>query len=198
MLLQEKLKNTPILLGSKSPRRRDLLASMGLKFEVHVRQTDETFDPMQSPEFIVRHIAESKLARFDQELSQNMLVICADTIVVDPQGAVLGKPTDAAQATAMMQTLSGTRHRVFTGVSFGYHDVRISFVGQTTVWFNILDPAEISFYVENNQPFDKAGGYGIQEWIGRIGVEKIEGSYENVMGLPTAQLQQELKKIFLG
>lgn len=197
MLLQEKLADIPIVLGSKSPRRRELLRDMDLQFDVQVRETDESFEPGLSPETIVKNIAEAKLAQFANELEEDKLVICADTIVVNPQGRVLGKPTDPKQAIEMIQELAGHKHDVLTGVVIGYRDLRVSFVERTSVWLSKLNPAEISFYVEKYRPLDKAGAYGIQEWIGRIGVVRIEGAYENVIGLPTARLQQELKKIFL-
>lgn len=197
MLVQEKLAEIPIILGSKSPRRRELLRDMDLSFEVVVREIDESFDPEQSPETVVKRIAEAKLAQYVDELEQGKLVICADTIVVDPQGRILGKPTDLNQAIEMIQGIAGHKHNVLTGVAFGYGKFRVSFAEQTSVWFSKLDPVEIAYYVEKCRPLDKAGAYGIQEWIGRIGVVRIEGAYENVIGLPTARLQLELKKIFL-
>lgn len=196
MLLQERLRTIPVILGSKSPRRSALLQAMEVAFDVIVRETQETFESGDSPDAIVQAIAKEKLNQFNEECASGQLVICADTIVVAPTGKILGKPNDAANAATMIQSLSGKCHEVYTGVAFGYRDVRVSFAECTKVWLAELDAQEIAFYVERYRPIDKAGAYGIQEWIGKIGVEKIEGSYENVIGLPTARLQKELKEVF--
>lgn len=196
MLLQERLRTIPVILGSKSPRRSALLQAMEVAFDVIVRETQETFESGDSPDAIVQAIAKEKLNQFNEECASGQLVICADTIVVAPNGEILGKPSDAANAAAMIQSLSSKCHEVYTGVAFGYRDVRVSFAECTKVWLAELDAQEIAFYVERYRPIDKAGAYGIQEWIGKIGVEKIEGSYENVIGLPTARLQKELKEVF--
>ena len=197
MILQEKLKNIPIILGSKSPRRKDLLHEMDLDFEIIVKETDESFDPNLPAEAIVLHISRTKLKAFEKQKYFHNLLICADTIVVDQQGKVIGKPADEKQAKIVLKTLSAHQHQVFTAVAFSYGNHQVSFVEKTSVWFNPLSDQEIDYYVHHYQPMDKAGSYGIQEWIGRIGVAQIKGSYENVIGLPTARLQQELKKIFL-
>lgn len=196
MLLQERLRTIPIILGSKSPRRSALLQAMEIDFDVIVRETQETFESGDSPDSIVQAIAKEKLNQFNEECANGHLVICADTIVVAPNGEILGKPNDAANAAEMIQSLSRKCHKVYTGVAFGYRNIRVSFSECTKVWLALLDAEEIAFYVERYHPIDKAGAYGIQEWIGKIGVEKIEGSYENVIGLPTARLQKELKEVF--
>lgn len=198
MIVQQKLKSIPIILGSKSPRRKELLKSMDLDFTVEVRETDESFDKNLSAIEVVRHIAEAKLAAFNEAGYQDKLIICADTIVVDHLAEVIGKPKDSKEAELVIAGLSGKEHQVFTAVAISYLGQKRSFVEETKVWFNDLDTDEINYYVEQYQPMDKAGSYGIQEWIGRIGIERIEGSYENVIGLPTARLQKELKEMFAG
>lgn len=197
MILQEKLVNIPIILGSKSPRRKDLLREMDLTFEVIIKETDESFDSNLSAEQIVLHIAQTKLNAFDEQYYRQNLLICADTIVVDQQGKVIGKPLDNNEAKIVLKALSGQEHQVFTAVAFSYLHHKVSFVEKTRVWFNPLTDQEIDYYIERYQPMDKAGSYGIQEWIGRIGIATVNGSYENVIGLPTARLHQELKNIFL-
>lgn len=195
-MLQHKLKNIQIILGSKSPRRKDLLSAMDISFEVEVIETDESFDTSLDSVSIVKSIAENKLSAFDSERYFDQLVICADTVVVDDNGSVLGKPANLREAKSVISSLAGKSHTVYTAVAIAYQDVSLSFVEETTVWLNPLTEAEIDYYVERYKPLDKAGSYGIQEWIGRIGINKIVGSYENVIGLPTARLQQELKNIF--
>ena len=195
LMIQDKLKNISIILGSKSPRRKELLASMDIAFEVEVKETDESYDPTLSAVEIVKYIAETKLSAFDREHYFDKLLICADTIVVDEQGDVLGKPADLEEARAVIKRLAGKSHRVYTAVALAYQDQKVSFVEETTVWLNHLSDEEIDYYVERYKPLDKAGSYGIQEWIGRVGINKIIGSYENVIGLPTARLQQELKVV---
>lgn len=196
MLIQDKLKDIQIILGSKSPRRKELLTAMDIDFSVEVRETDESFDKDLNPVEIVKHIAEAKLSAFDDDTSHDHLIICADTIVVDQLGEVIGKPKNLEEAKLVIKGLSGMEHRVFTAVSIAFRGKKRSFVEETKVWFNELSKEEIEYYVNNYQPLDKAGSYGIQEWIGRIAIERIEGSYENVIGLPTARLQKELKLLF--
>lgn len=194
MLLKDRLKEVPIILGSKSPRRNELLKSMDIDFTVEVRETDESFDPQLSSIEIVKYIAETKLKAFD-DLGNEYLIICADTVVVDQEGLVIGKPKDLDEANAVILSLSGQAHQVFTAVAISYQGNTLSFVEETKVWFNELSQEEVSYYVSTYQPLDKAGSYGIQEWIGRIAIERIEGSYENVIGLPTARLHKDLKKL---
>ena len=196
LMIQDKLKEIAIILGSKSPRRKELFASMDIAFEVEVKETDESYDPTLSAVEIVKYIAETKLSAFDRHRYFDKLLICADTIVVDEQGDVLGKPADLEEAKAVIKRLAGKSHRVYTAVALAYQHQKVSFVEETTVWLNNLSNEEIDYYVERYKPLDKAGSYGIQEWIGRVGINKIIGSYENVIGLPTARLQQELKRVF--
>jgi len=197
MILQERLKSIDIILGSKSPRRNELLKSMDIEFVVEVRETDESFDNELDPISIVKYIAETKLSAFNESNLQEKLIICADTVVVDESGKVIGKPSDTEEAIKVIEGLSGKEHKVYTAVAFSYQGHQWSFVEETKVWFNKVTSEEVVYYVEKYKPLDKAGSYGIQEWIGRIAIERIEGSYENVIGLPTARLQKELKKLFV-
>jgi septum formation protein len=183
----------PIILASKSPRRQELLKSMNLEFEVLIKEVDESFPDNLLPAEIAVHIAEKKAAAFLDQ-SMDSIVITADTIVAY-QNEILGKPKDAAHAKEILEKLSGTNHQVYTGVSISYQGQTASFFDVTEVFFNQLTSEQIDFYIENYNPFDKAGAYGIQDWIGLIGVEKIIGSYTNVMGLPTEKLYQTLLSI---
>ncbi|MFH1120687.1 MAG: Maf family nucleotide pyrophosphatase [Bacteroidota bacterium] len=182
------------ILASQSPRRHFLLNEIGLRFEVIVKPTDESYPSGLVCEEIPLHVSRKKSEAFDfSELPGNALVITADTIVwLD--GECIGKPTDEDDARQMLGRLSGKKHTVATGVCFKTKDRFLSFFVNTDVFFRRLDPAEIDYYVEKYKPLDKAGAYGIQEWIGYIGVERIEGSYFNVMGLPVQRLYCELKQ----
>lgn len=182
------------ILASQSPRRQFLLKETGLKFEVLVKPTSEEFPPQLQAEEIALHICKIKSMQFDfTELPQNALVITADTIVwLDNE--TIGKPVDADEAKLILAKLSGRKHLVATGVCFRTKDLNHSFYVNTDVYFRQLEQNEIDYYVENYKPFDKAGAYGIQEWIGYIGVERIDGSYFNVMGFPVQQIYTELKK----
>jgi len=186
------LENYHIVLASNSPRRRELLAGLGLDFEVNVvKGIDESYPDSLPVEQIAEYIAEKKSEAYP--LSPAELLITADTIVV-AQGAVLGKPKDAADARRMLRMLSGQTHHVITGVCLATRERRSRFSSVTEVTFAKLTDEEIDYYISNYQPYDKAGSYGIQEWIGYIGVEGIRGSFYNVMGLPVQRIYQELKK----
>lgn len=193
MLLTERLRNTPVILGSKSPRRKKLLEDMGVNFDVVVREIEEAIFPNANAVEIVEYIACNKLKQFDGDFDKS-LVITADTIVVYGDD-ILGKPRNKQEAQSMLETLQGTQHRVLTAVALAYQSERLSFVEETIVELFPLSSKEIEFYIDNFSPFDKAGAYGIQEWIGFVGVKSIQGAYENVVGLPTARLYQELKKL---
>lgn len=193
MLLTERLRNTPVILGSKSPRRKKLLEDMGVNFDVVVREIEEAILPNANAIEIVEYIACNKLKQFDGDFDKS-LVITADTIVVYGDD-ILGKPRNKQEAQSMLETLQGTQHRVLTAVALAYQSERLSFVEETIVELFPLSSKEIEFYIDNFSPFDKAGAYGIQEWIGFVGVKSIQGAYENVVGLPTARLYQELKKL---
>jgi len=182
-----------VVLASKSPRRQALLREIVPEFSVQLRNTAETYPPALKGAQIVEHLAKLKASAFEGELADSQLLITADTIVwIDDM--VLGKPKDRSGAIAMLRQLSGRKHTVFTGVCLKTNQKEQVFSVATDVFFRQLSDDEIIYYVDNYQPFDKAGSYGIQEWIGYVGVERIEGSYFNVMGLPVQRLYQELKK----
>lgn len=193
-MLIDRFKDIRIVLGSQSPRRKELLKKVGLDFEVVVKETDERFDADQSPEAIVESIALKKLLSFDVSSFGEALVITADTVVVH-DGRILGKPQHAREAFQMLHRLQGASHQVLTAVALRYRGQTHTFVEETTVELYALSDDEILFYIDNCRPFDKAGSYGIQEWIGLIGVKAITGSYENVVGLPVARLYQEIKRL---
>ena len=182
-----------VILASKSPRRQALLKEIVPEFSIMLRDTAETYPPTLKGAQIVEHLANLKASAFDGELTDNQLLITADTIVwIDDM--VLGKPKDRSGAIAMLRQLSGRKHTVFTGVCVETNQKKRVFSVATDVFFRPLDDSEIEYYVDKYQPFDKAGSYGVQEWIGYVGVERIEGSYFNVMGLPVQRLYQELKE----
>lgn len=185
--------NLPIILASKSPRRQELMKSMDLDFEVILKDVDESYPEDLQPSEIAVHIAEKKAAAFLGS-SENNIVITADTLVAY-NNEILGKPADEQEAIAMLKKLSGSKHQVYTGVSLSYNGQTVSFYDLTEVYFRTLSDEQIHYYVENYNPMDKAGAYGIQDWIGMVAVEKIEGSYTNVMGLPTEKLYQALMAI---
>jgi septum formation protein len=185
-----------IILASKSPRRKELLAGLDLPFEVIVHEVDEIFPEDLPMGEIPVYLAKLKAAPFYDELKSDTLVITADTIVwID--GVVLGKPNDYEHAAAMLRQLSGKKHVVVTGVCLTTKEKQVAFSASTDVWFKDLNDNEIDYYLKNYQPYDKAGSYGVQEWIGYIAIERIEGSYFNVMGLPVQRLYEELKKLVL-
>lgn len=184
----------PVILGSQSPRRQELLKQMGLTFRVIVRSSNEQL-MSSDPEQAVQGIAAAKLATYDDLRAQH-LIICADTIVA-LDGHILGKPANLIEAGSMLQRLSNRRHSVFTAVALGYAHTSKLFVERTDVVFGALDDAVIENYLQTAPPLDKAGGYGIQDQIGLLGIVRIEGDYYNVMGLPCARLWQELKAFSL-
>lgn len=187
----EDLKKYHFILASKSPRRQYLLKELGLDFEIHIKEVDESFPEQLKAQAIPLYLSEKKANAFEAELSENTIVITSDTIVwVENQ--VLNKPVDKADAVRMLQLLSGKMHEVYTGVSLKSKNKMTSFYACTKVYFKTLTMQEIDYYITNYSPYDKAGAYGAQEWIGYIAVEKIEGSYFNVMGLPLKELYEHL------
>jgi septum formation protein len=182
-----------IILGSQSPRRKSLLEGMGLPFVVKVIPTSEDFDDNWEPAKIATTLAATKGQCFLETLAPNELVITADTIVAIHH-QILNKPQDAAEAFKMIKTLSGNKHTVYTGVNILTTQAQETFVCATDVYFNTLTDTDIYYYIENYQPYDKAGSYGVQEWIGYIGIQRIEGCFFNVMGLPVNELYKRLKK----
>ncbi len=185
-----------LILASNSPRRRELLSGLGLDFDVRVLPgIDESHpDELQGGD-IPLYISKKKASAYLSTLQPDDLLITADTIVwLDDQ--VLEKPKDAADASRMLHALSGKTHQVYTGVCLTTTEKQVSFSCRSDVTFAVLTDEEIEYYVTNYQPFDKAGAYGVQEWIGYVGVERIEGSFFNVVGLPVQRLYQALKQNF--
>lgn len=183
----------PIILASKSPRRQELLQMMGIDFKVVLRDVDESYPEGLTPTQIALHIAEKKAKAFD-EVIQDEIVITADTIVC-LEGKILGKPENEAHAFEILSDLSGKRHEVITAVCLLKNHQLISFYDISEVFFKELSREQIQYYISNYAPMDKAGAYGIQEWIGLVAVEKINGSYSNIVGLPTQRLYEELQKL---
>lgn len=189
------LENYHIKLASASPRRQELLKGLEFDFEVVTKQgIKEDFPKELKGGEIPLHIARQKAQAYLDDLKDNDLLITADTIVWK-DGQVLGKPKNEKEAKEMIAFLSGSTHEVYTGVCIVTKDMQDSFFVASTVRFSQLTNEEIDHYVERYRPMDKAGAYGIQEWIGYVGIEHIEGSYFNIMGLPVQKLWQHLKKI---
>lgn len=187
--------NYRIFLASNSPRRKELLSGLGIPFEVRVNgDIDESYPSDLSPEAIPLHISRKKAVAYLQTMSADELIITADTVVV-ASGEILGKPVDASDAHRMLRLLSGTTHQVITGVCLTTTDHQVAFSVTTDVTFKDLSDEEIHYYIDHYRPYDKAGAYGIQEWIGYIGVTGLHGSYFNVMGLPIQRIYEELRKM---
>lgn len=184
--------NYHIILASNSPRRKELLGGLGLDYEVRTLPgIDESYSDTLQGEDIPVYISSKKASAYLDSLKNNELLITADTIVwLD--GRVLGKPSDEEEACQMLRDLSGKTHQVITGVTLATTAFQKSFASVSQVTFASLTEEEIKYYVNHYHPMDKAGSYGVQEWIGFIGVERIEGSYFNVMGLPVQRLYREL------
>lgn len=185
----------PIILASKSPRRSEILHNAGFEFEVKVQDFNEKTPVELHEEATALFIANSKLSQLQANVANN-IVICADTVVVLSSGR-LGKPKDKKEAKSMLQQLSNSTHRVLTGVSIGTPKGKIEILDSTAVTFKEIEDWEIDFYIENYQPFDKAGSYGIQDFIGMNCISHIEGSYYNVMGLPIHRVYDALKPFIL-
>ena len=191
----DNLKKYKVILASNSPRRKELLAGLGVDYEVRtLPDVDESYPETLQGADIPLYIAKEKADAYVAMMQPGELMITADTIVwLD--GKVLGKPQDKEDALQMLRTMSGRTHEVFTGVCITTTDWQRSFTAQTEVRFATLSEEEIAYYVDNFQPMDKAGAYGVQEWIGFIGVENISGSYYNIMGLPVQKLYREFLKV---
>ena len=194
-MLHEKLKDFHIILGSGSPRRHYLLNELGIEYEIMVNKNlGETYPVGLSKEEIPVYLAKLKSRAIMKEMPPATLLITADTIVwLD--GKVINKPKDRADAVSILKRLSGNMHEVLTGVCLRTAERMHSFYASSLVWFAGLGDEEINYYIDQYEPFDKAGAYGVQEWIGYIGIEKIEGSYFNVMGLPIQKVYHELKEL---
>ena len=182
------------MLASASPRRQYLLKELGLDFEICTTNVKEEYPSGLDPREIAIYLAELKAASFDTaRMNQKAILIAADTIVV-LGNEILGKPANHVEAVIMLQKLSGNKHDVITAVCLKSRKKKKTFHVQSSVYFKELNLEEIEYYIRNFQPFDKAGGYGVQEWIGYIGISKIEGSFFNIMGLPVKELYEELLK----
>ena len=182
-----------VILGSKSPRRVELLAGLDIEFNSRVMEVDEVYPDTLSPKDVPEFLAKKKATAQKAILKSNELLITADTIVI-VDGIILEKPKSKPEAIEMLTTLSDKSHTVVTGVSLMASDKWISFSDTTEGNFGPMSVDEIEYYINKYQPFDKAGSYGVQEWIGYIGIKKMTGSYYNVMGLPVHKLYQALKK----
>ena len=183
-----------LILGSGSPRRKELLSALGFNFDVLVKDTDESFDPLMSPYDVPAFLAEKKAKAILPFIPSDAIVLCADTVVVLDQ-EILGKPGTAEQAFEMLDRLSGRSHEVITGVCVASGEHQVIHAERTKVFFQEIPSQAISYYVDHFKPFDKAGSYGIQEWIGHHFVERIHGSYANVMGLPTHCIAKMLETL---
>jgi septum formation protein len=192
-MLKEFLKDYNIILASGSPRRQEFFKELGMDFSIEVREIEENFPQHLMRSEITDYLAKLKASAFD-DLSNNDIVITSDTIVWKDDMAI-GKPKDFSDARRMLQNLSGEMHEVITSVCFTGKKFQKTINDTTKVWFKVLSDAEINYYLTNYKPFDKAGSYGVQEWIGYIAIDKLEGSYFNVMGLPTRLVYKTLMEI---
>lgn len=191
-MIDKQLRLKKLILASESPRRQNLLKELGLTFEILKPDIEEQYPDNLTPEGIAIYLAELKSNHFDiSRFTSNTILITADTIVsFDDQ--ILGKPRNFQEAVCMLQKLSGRKHDVITAVCLRSKNLQKTFHVLSSVYFKELSTEEITYYIENFRPYDKAGSYGIQEWIGYIGISKIEGSFFNIMGLPIKELYEEL------
>lgn len=190
-MLREKLKKYNIILASSSPRRQQFFKDLDLDFEIRLKEVEEIYSDNLKAEEITNYLAELKANVFLGELSDNDILVTSDTIVWHENKA-LGKPKDYADAFKMLQSLSGKTHEVITSVCIRTNAKTDTFYEVTKVTFNTLTDEAITYYLDNYKPFDKAGSYGIQEWIGLVAIARIDGSYANVVGLPVDKVYQHL------
>ena len=184
--------NNPLILASNSPRRKQLMHDIGFEFIVKTKETDESFSENIPLIEVPIYLAEKKANAFKNEL-KNEIIITADTVVIIGD-EILNKPADEKEAFEMLSLLSGRKHEVITGVCLLSENKKVLFSDLTEVFFKVLSKQEIIFYINKYKPFDKAGSYGAQEWMGMVAIEKIIGSYFNVMGLPVHKVYEELIK----
>ena len=195
MLLQDRLKNHRLILASASPRRRELLAACDLDFVLAEKfECEECYPADLAADKVAEYLSQLKSNAYPHALCKGDILLTADTVVI-LGNKILGKPHSEAEAIEMISSLSGATHKVITGVTLRTAERTISFSAESLVSFRTLDEEEVAYYVKKYSPMDKAGAYGIQEWIGYIGIEGIKGSFYNVMGLPTQRLHQALKEI---
>ena len=193
-MILKNLKNKKIILASKSPRRKELLEKLGLEFEVKIIDgINEEYPGNLTHKQIAQFLAEHKAGFYKEIIKENTVLITADTIVCT-KNEILNKPKDFLEATEMLKKLSGKKHKVITGVCILSATKKKAFTCKTNVYFKKLSKKEIEYYIKNYMPYDKAGGYGIQEWIGYAGIKKIKGSFFNVVGLPVQRIYTELEK----
>lgn len=194
MLLKERLKERKLILASRSPRRHELMREAGLEFTLADNyEVEEVFPPGMPARKVAAYLARLKSDGYPKQLGEGEILITADTVVI-LDGRILGKPVDREEAVEMLSSLSGRKHSVITGVMLRSRDRKECFSVGTHVWFRELRREEIEYYVDTFRPYDKAGAYGIQEWIGYAAIEKIAGSFYNVMGLPMQTLYVELEE----
>ena len=197
MLLHDKLKNFRLILASQSPRRQQLLADAGLKYELAPRfECDEVFPDDMAADDVAGYLSRLKSEAYPAALGERDILLTADTVVV-VDNDILGKPSSREEAVAMIRRMSGREHKVITGVTLRSCSTVKTFSVCSDVVFRALSDEEVAYYVDNYRPMDKAGAYGIQEWIGYVGIERINGSFYNVMGLPVQRVYVELQE-FIG
>lgn len=195
-MLREKFKNHKIILASGSPRRQQFFRDLDIDFEIRLKEVDEVYPDYLQGQEIPIYLAELKSLAFDGELIENEILITSDTIVWH-EGKALGKPVNYDDAAAMLTSLSNKTHIVYTAVCFKTISSFEVLTAKTEVTLHSISQEEIKYYLDHYKPFDKAGSYGIQDWIGQIGVASINGTYTNVMGLPVDLVYQQLKKYIL-
>lgn len=193
-MLKDKLKKYTLILASGSPRRQQFFKDLDLDFEIRLKDIEEIYPPELKAAEITDYLAELKANAFEGELKENEILITSDTIVWH-QNKALGKPKNAEEAFEMIKSMSNTTHEVITSVCFKTNSSSTLLNDLTKVTFNDLSDEAILYYIENYKPYDKAGAYGIQEWFGFMAVAKVEGSYTNVMGLPTAKVYEYLSTL---
>lgn len=190
-----RMQSYKLVLGSQSPRRKELLEAAGFNFRVEVRSIDEIFDPEMDVYKVAEYLAMQKTIPFEGDLDDEEILITADSVVI-LEGQIFGKPKDIEGSRAMLHALSGKKHCVVTGVALKSNRKAISFSDQAYVYMDKLTDEEIDYYIKTYEPFDKAGSYGIQEWIGYCKINKIEGTFANIKGLPVNKVYQHLNDYF--
>ncbi len=191
------MKKLNIVLASKSPRRKELLGNIVADFEIRTKEIEEIYPPELDASLVPEYLAKLKASAFTETMADDELIITSDTVVT-MNDEIYGKPKDREDAIRILSELSGKSHDVITGVCLRLKDKEVVFSETTRIHFKALSIEEIEYYIDNYQPYDKAGAYAIQEWIGMIGIERMEGDYFNVVGLPLFRLNQELKLLGFG